>query len=67
MVSPSKIDLFHLAGIDQVRKRRVIQRLGLPATGAETLEYGQQHNRDDDPQNDVFCEVVQWILARLRP
>ena len=62
--------LFDRAVLYVGQKCGIRNRCGaLAAARTEALENGEQDDGDDDPQNDVLCQVVQCVTlaGRSRP
>src|SRR6185295_10559542 len=60
-------DFLDGAILDPREERRIGDRLEALAVGSKTIENGQQDDRDDDPENDVLCQIVQCVTSRNAP
>ena len=60
-------DVLDRAVLDVVQKLRIRDLLNPLRVVAEALKHGQEHDRDNDPENHVLCQVVQSVTSYTIP
>ena len=59
-------DLVDAAFGDLRVELRVFERTGLRRAVAEIIEHGHQHDRDDQPEQQILCKIVQGCSSLRR-